>query len=1067
MGAVRPRCPYCIIIIIALGFFVSSYNNVSNAQTSNTSNMPVDWRWSDPPDLDGRLKDEEWLPSNDPSVDGFDNVQFIYDYHIDLKSRGRLVPPGEALGWMRDIDTFDPPLDYTVIDEAFDAFPSGFNLHDLGVQWHPDGQGNADFYFALDLPGSSNLNISANVINPYNGKYAIAFDADANEDAEFFDSTIIIHPQFSDKSATEFYILYFWLGPTGKVIKIVESQNNNRTITDGLPILIELTSLDGTDNPAQIVHSARIPGSFEHVQYTTDGDDIDLSSLMDYGGIPSNPAASVFDIEIRLSDIAQILSQPKIEWNNVDATSNDNPLSINDCSRVYVEISSGLVTDFSQEESFGHLLKFPLLPFDVDVEKTVGCGDCGYAPGTSGTQGYTIPDAKIRFDMEFTVPVTPTTSITNPPPTNGSGYIVGKDLLTDNYNAVESYLLCEDAITVNGVPDLVSIPDFNVIDQEWVVMNKDGTSEYIFNPGDVLFVPFEVKIKAGYGTHDIANEITNRIEVWGENEDYDDGPDDPYESDVSEAFVEILVPELHCEKAVEVVDDNAKSWSSFDINATPPEFLASLLIDAELEDIDFPITVTWYLCVSNATSHEWDPNAIDGETDLWLNTLEDPVLSSLGWPGISLPVKIPKGFHGCIEFSRNYNKWEDWYADAGADYGILNHFEAKATVVDSDPGAGIDKICVMKEYPDVEADSYEQECESEVELTILPPHAHVAIVKEVSCDENGPWYESVDALPSSAGSQTEIWFRITVWNESTWIPIDHAYITDILTGPITLVTPPPDGDIGPIPPGDGMPGGPDTKVYKFYGTVNEITTSGIEKDIVNTVVVEADGPDPGDEPDNHPDSSDMDEVWVNVRIPGLKIEKSIYAQDSGSWNTGTHVTDVHLPAGVVWPVLVKYKVRAGIPTSIPAIDALDVTEAELFDELLEKIGTLIAGAPTYDPKKPPIEFSVDYSVGWKDILVECKFHIADLDEFKHIALHDMNPPTELIIENKSEAFFDGFRVPAGQPSNDLCGNWEGMVDDWARIYAPDDNIKVPALSTYGIIIMSLIMGGLILLRMRR
>jgi hypothetical protein len=354
-----------------------------------------------------------------------------------------------------------------------------------------------------------------------------------------------------------------------------------------------------------------------------------------------------------------------------------------------------------------------------------------------------------------------------------------------------------------------------------------------------------------------------------------------------------------------------------------------------------------------------------------------------------------------------------------------------------------------------------------VKLRIEPPPARVGVIKEVSCNENGPWYESVDALPSSDLYDTEIWFRITVWNKSTTIPIDHAYVTDTLTGPMTLVTLPPNGDIGDLPPGDGNPGGPDTKVFKFYGIINKVTSSGVEKDIINHVLVEADGPDPGEEPDDGPESSADDEAWVNIRIPDLELRKTVYVEDSGGWDSGSPASEVFLPSSVKWPIKVDYCVEARVPLASIDLDGLDVTSAELEDELLGKIDTLVADSVDFDPHAPPIGFSVDYSAGWIEVLKYCKFEIKDLDEFEYVAENDENPSTKLIIENESIADFDGFEVPLGQPSNDLCGQWSGDVQDWAEIHAQEEAELVPALSTYGVIIMSMVMAGLIFLRMRR
>jgi hypothetical protein len=1075
MSSFRVACPFRYFILVVVFLSVFPAVNFLSAQEDKYIPTKAGLNWSEVPTLDGRLEDAEWLPINDPSVNGYDNVKFIYDAQTEdpPKSFGKMDPPGIALGYVEDGGPYDPPLSWFVVNSNFDGFPSGFNLIAMGVQWHLDGLGSADYYIALDLPGSTNLAISDDILNPYNGKYAIAFDADANEDASLYDTSLIDHSNFSDGSSTEFYLIFLWLGPTERSMNFVPIRGGYRTLTDGLPLEIKLNSKDGSDKLSSIEISARIPGSFEGVQYTNSGDDIDIGSLISFGGIPSiplhppDPDNAVLDIELRIADIKFILDQD-IKWESVGATIGDTPLSLNDCSRVFAENSCGLVTDFSEEESFGHWLKLPILPVDVDVEKTVGCGDCNQAPPQLKKKTYAIPDSVVRFELDIELPLVPTTSIPNPPDVNGAGWVVAKDKLFDDQGIVEWVKLCEDEITVNGEYDKVWIPEFNVTDEQWVAKIKDKDENYIFNPGDVLIVPFEVKIKDGYDKHEIEDEIINQIEVWGENEDFSPGPDNPYEAGLSYARVDVLVPESNCEKAVHVIDDAGKEWWSIDFGVSPPEFLAELLIeDPESADIVWPIVVTWWLNVSNADSHEYDPDAIDGETYLKLTALEDPVLKSLGWPGVTVPIEIEPGEHLYFDFSREFTDWNDWYEDSGKDYEIDNDFTATMNVLVKDPRPEIGTICVIKEYPSTFSNQYDQSCGSKVKLGIYPPPACVAIAKEVSCNENGPWYESVDALPSSDLYDTEIWFRITVWNKSTTIPIDHAYVTDTLTGPITLVTLPPDGDIGDLPTGDGNPGGPDTKVYKFYGIVNKVTSSGVEKDIINHVLVEADGPDPGDEPDNGPESSAEDEAWANIRIPDLELRKTVYVEDSGGWTSGSHASEVFLPPDVKWPIKVDYCVEARVPSAGIDKDGLDVTSAELSDELLEKIDTLVADAVDFDPHAPPIAFFADYEAPWKEVLEYCKFEIKDFDEFKYVAENDEDTSTELTIENESMANYNGFDIPDTQSSNDLCGQWSGDVDDMAKIHAYKEQKLVPALSTYGMIIMSLVMAGLIFLRMRR
>jgi hypothetical protein len=169
MSSFRVAYLFRILIIISLIVSVFPALDILVAQVDQYTQMRADLNWSDVPTLDGRLEDEEWLPINDPSVTGYDNVKFIYDDYEEGPppiSFGKMDPPGIALGYRED-GTFDPPLSWIVVTSTFDGFPSGFNLIAMGVQWHLDGLGSADYYIALDLPGSTNLDISDDILNPY------------------------------------------------------------------------------------------------------------------------------------------------------------------------------------------------------------------------------------------------------------------------------------------------------------------------------------------------------------------------------------------------------------------------------------------------------------------------------------------------------------------------------------------------------------------------------------------------------------------------------------------------------------------------------------------------------------------------------------------------------------------------------------------------------------------------------------------------------------------------------------------------------------------------------------
>jgi hypothetical protein len=635
----------------------------------------------DPPILDGILEDEAWLPiGNIGGLPGYDNVVFIYD--TIPQGGGSLIPPGVVQG-----GDDDPPLNFFVMQNPSIERASGLNLWGLGIAYHQlvdDGS----YFFALDLPGSSNPNISSHFCN--NGDIPIAWDSDGDGDEITWDPTVIRTDIGFADDLYELYRIILNLGATVFDLHIEDPA----TIGNGLPLEIRLYSISGTSSGA--VLEARIPSS-----HSISGNPIDVSDFMNpvIGGVKSDPSQGIFDIELQLRNLRSLLQLPEIDWNMLQKHPGI-PLEEYELSSVAAVVMCDSMGDCSLPELLGHLVEFPFLfPIDVDVAKKVGCGDCGHKPDVLKDLAYAIPDTKVRFEIEISIPLTP-----DPPlfPENGLGEIHGSDALIDPEGAVEAWQLCIEEITVNGQTDRVVIPGFNLHDQEWTVLDAATVEPYPFEPGDVLVIPLEMKIKETYKSMNLPEEIGNCISVWGINPVT--APGSPYPVASEEAWVDVLIPDSSCEADVLVVDKHGKKWSNKDQKP-----FDELTLDWDAQGFVFPLDVQWGLAIFNP-----------GETGRRIVQFSDPELEKIGWKPPEVPLLLAPGQEYGESFSLRIHGWKQWRQITNQQETFAHELTVESSVRENDPA--FELICSYEDYGmGIHSSLYHSTDQSALKLVLIPP----------------------------------------------------------------------------------------------------------------------------------------------------------------------------------------------------------------------------------------------------------------------------------------------------------------------------------------------------------
>lgn len=336
--------------------------------------------WSDIPILDGDLRNNEWLPIN-PNVGpaGFDNVLWIYDISFNeggiWKSGGSATPPGVCHGEDENPGVFDPPLDWEKINPAALELnvASGFNLWGLGVNWHPEHQ-RGTYFLAFDLPGSTNTNMSDTYTNGNVGAIPVAWDADGDGDA----TNAVLPPYIADTDVKddgqEAYNIDLYLGNTTPI----------GTSPNGLQLSVRLESTNG--NPSNVTLSVFIPGT-----YTTSGLDLVLHNKPFYSGAfnyaGGGSTAGTYDIEVKISQIFDIIGEGAIDWTKVAATPGSQKFTPADVQKGRIVVAAGAVLDISAEETFSLNYEFGEDLQDYFLSKTVRKSAASLNPNFNFNEG--------------------------------------------------------------------------------------------------------------------------------------------------------------------------------------------------------------------------------------------------------------------------------------------------------------------------------------------------------------------------------------------------------------------------------------------------------------------------------------------------------------------------------------------------------------------------------------------------------------------------------------------------------------------------------------------------------
>jgi hypothetical protein len=252
---------------------------------------------------------------------------------------------------------------------------SGFNLWGAYLCYEPFLDGHS-ITVALDLPCSSNLEVSPEYYHPYSGIppkcvyfFPVAFDADGNgnpytvNNDDYYPGAEngynYIKPGFIyDEKDQENYRIAFYLGDDAFPAK--RSGQRPPGGTNGLIIIVNIASEFGVILPP----TAYIPG-FQ----TKSGEDLDLvttygADVLEVGGHDNpnpKPGATprIVDIEVKLNHLKTIIEDPTyIDWSKVPA----GKISVNDLNKIYLTVKSGSLDDKSDEHLVegGHV--FPAYP---------------------------------------------------------------------------------------------------------------------------------------------------------------------------------------------------------------------------------------------------------------------------------------------------------------------------------------------------------------------------------------------------------------------------------------------------------------------------------------------------------------------------------------------------------------------------------------------------------------------------------------------------------------------------------------------------------------------------------
>jgi hypothetical protein len=317
--------------------------------------LPV-WNPGAPKVVDGSM--DEWSPLGPPGGHGsVDNEWYFYDSGSDY-----WIAPQGGSG--------DPPLSIKVmVNHPVSGNPEpvacGLNLWGVYLCYEPHRNG-VSVTAALDLPLSSNVNVSPDYEHPYNDIaplhkvfYPVAFDADGNGDP-----TTVNSDDYYPAGSNGFN----FVKPGGLVyddrleeeyrIRIYFGDESFSGGLDGLEVIIDLESEFGVIKTPQ----AAIPGS-----QTKSGVDLDLvatygTDVLKVGGYDSpDPFGTprIVDIEVQLNKLRTIIEDPTyIDWTKIPV----GKLKPEDVRKVIINVRSGSLDDMSAEHVVSGEHVFPFVP---------------------------------------------------------------------------------------------------------------------------------------------------------------------------------------------------------------------------------------------------------------------------------------------------------------------------------------------------------------------------------------------------------------------------------------------------------------------------------------------------------------------------------------------------------------------------------------------------------------------------------------------------------------------------------------------------------------------------------
>jgi len=225
-----------------------------------------------------------------------------------------------------------------------------------------------------------------------------------------------------------------------------------------------------------------------------------------------------------------------------------------------------------------------------------------------------------------------------------------------------------------------------------------------------------------------------------------------------------------------------------------------------------------------------------------------------------------------------------------------------------------------------------------------------------------------------------------------------------------------------------------------------------------------DGPDLGPDPD--PDVEDEDgPIPIYIIIGDIDVDKTVMVEeDIPNGRVFGPGSAVALPEDLVYPIIITWESTFTNISESPIVPK-DCLGNDDFIESLPSLGLTYSPSGALPPWK--LGISPDYlMIKDEPYTFKVTLKVKDRQEAAELDKKDITGIEDNTITN--EAYFtdqSGNRIYEYVHA-DVCGLEKLSGDDTAKIFLdiPQD---VPALSEWGMILMVCVLGGLILLRMRR